>query len=587
MSGNINDSYNNRPFASNNPFRHGLTDTSMSQSQNDNQNRPWDTSNNSRGKGNITLSYTEEDSLYNDDNDLYVKRGAQTTNNISSYRNTNNSSPHSMKHAATNPFLDDLANDNNFVEETSYSIPAKDYKSNKNSTTITVTSNDDVAKNRTNNTPRYPTAEDEKKMLRQRDTRRSVEEEPYMRQPPGKTSALPPPSYEEAAGPKRANGSYPKEKSSHSSSTRQHHSSSISNGHAQSHHHHSHRERARSNAGDGHRPTHRSSLDADDDRYSYGSSDDERERERERRHRSRRSKEKRKSKMIIPKNVDTIDKLDVTGLFGGSFHHDGPFDAVTPHRNKNAKAPPVMAFPADGPNSTIGGASTAKSAMDELFGRESIDDEDHIYSSVNSNGVRRAGTIGSTMGVSRHLSLNNKDVIRPGNTNMVFLDTRTKAEAVHGETTAGLGSSTFLDGAPAPAPVSQNRMPSNNTVRRNKTFSQRMGSNNNSQYNYNDTNNGHGGNAGDFGHAGTYDRSRYGNTNLQSYQRKPDSFNSYSNGNNNNTNNIKGYNNENNEIHDDFDEDVYLDLPNNTVKKTSTGNKFLRRVKSLKVGRKN
>ncbi|CAI4377185.1 CMF_collapsed_G0013050.mRNA.1.CDS.1 [Saccharomyces cerevisiae] len=45
-------------------------------------------------------------------------------------------------------------------------------------------------------------------------------------------------------------------------------------------------------------------------------------------------KGKRKSKVIVPKNVDTIDKLDVTGLFGGSFHHDGPFDAVTRGGNK-------------------------------------------------------------------------------------------------------------------------------------------------------------------------------------------------------------------------------------------------------------
>ena len=33
--------------------------------------------------------------------------------------------------------------------------------------------------------------------------------------------------------------------------------------------------------------------------------------------------------------LDSIDKLDITGMYGqGSFHHDGPFDACRPHRNK-------------------------------------------------------------------------------------------------------------------------------------------------------------------------------------------------------------------------------------------------------------
>ncbi len=54
--------------------------------------------------------------------------------------------------------------------------------------------------------------------------------------------------------------------------------------------------------------------------------------------------------------LDTVDKLDVTGFFtGGTFHHDGPFDACTPHRNKNQVKAPVNAFPIDGPNTSLKG----------------------------------------------------------------------------------------------------------------------------------------------------------------------------------------------------------------------------------------
>ncbi|KAK9470098.1 uncharacterized protein V1510DRAFT_302568 [Dipodascopsis tothii] len=105
----------------------------------------------------------------------------------------------------------------------------------------------------------------------------------------------------------------------------------------------------------------------------------------------RRSKKK-------PNPIDKIDKLDVTGIFGfGSFHHDGPFDACNPHRNKNKKKAPMLAFPADSENNSLS--------------------------------------------VAPHQLAPAKDI--------VSFDPISKADPLHGNVSLGLGSSTFLEGTPA------------------------------------------------------------------------------------------------------------------------------------------
>ncbi|KAF9512584.1 hypothetical protein BS47DRAFT_1045337 [Hydnum rufescens UP504] len=43
-------------------------------------------------------------------------------------------------------------------------------------------------------------------------------------------------------------------------------------------------------------------------------------------------------------HVDLIDQLDYSGLGGGTFHHDGPFDALAPSRNRNGQKAPMSAF---------------------------------------------------------------------------------------------------------------------------------------------------------------------------------------------------------------------------------------------------
>ncbi|KAK9237547.1 hypothetical protein V1525DRAFT_450381 [Lipomyces kononenkoae] len=120
--------------------------------------------------------------------------------------------------------------------------------------------------------------------------------------------------------------------------------------------------------------------------------------------------------------LDKIDKLDVTGIFGTGFHHDGPFDACNPSRNTNKKKAPMLAFPADSENNALGMPR-------------------HLMPDTKPNGVPRQ--IGD--GVS------GSDALR--------FDPVLKADPVHGDISLGLGSSTFLEGAPASkAAIMQQRM---------------------------------------------------------------------------------------------------------------------------------
>ncbi|KAK9487967.1 Pal1 cell morphology protein-domain-containing protein [Lipomyces starkeyi] len=120
--------------------------------------------------------------------------------------------------------------------------------------------------------------------------------------------------------------------------------------------------------------------------------------------------------------LDKIDKLDVTGIFGTGFHHDGPFDACNPHRNTNKKKAPMLAFPVDSENNALGAPR-------------------HLMTSTKANGAPRHTGDG----------VNGSDALR--------FDPVLKADPVHGIISLGLGSSTFLEGAPASrAAIMQQRM---------------------------------------------------------------------------------------------------------------------------------
>lgn len=213
-----------------------------------------------------------------------------------------------------------------------------------------------------------------------------------------KKMAPPPPSYEEAAGPKAESKVYPKEKESLKLSSRS------------SRPHRSH-------------------------------SDSAKHKERKSRHKSSKESKKKAVAPHQPKHLDVIDKLDVSAFFGGRFHHDGPFDACAPHRNKNVKAAPVMAFPADGPNNSMKASAVPKDNMDMAFGNF----EDH-----NMIVGRTAREHSSSIGSSQPRALGQSTELPRLTPSVVAFDANEKAAPIHGYATAGLGSTTFLNGAPAP-----------------------------------------------------------------------------------------------------------------------------------------
>lgn len=162
------------------------------------------------------------------------------------------------------------------------------------------------------------------------------------------------------------------------------------------------------------------------------------EEEKKRQERRRREREKRhaeRAKGKRPKNLDVIDKLDVTSIYGtGLFHHDGPFDACNPSRNKaGSRRAPMSAFAKDSLNNTLGGSGPLQKRPDHATFMGNHDDEafidyakgvpdGHGYDSYGSGGRRTEARV---------------------------VDSFARVEPIHGEESLGLGTSTFLEGTPA------------------------------------------------------------------------------------------------------------------------------------------
>lgn len=135
------------------------------------------------------------------------------------------------------------------------------------------------------------------------------------------------------------------------------------------------------------------------------------------------------------------------------FHHDGPFDACRPHRNKQPHKAPVAAFPANSITNTLAGGLGEVPGLDrdQYFGlpqNEAFQD----YGVVSAKSRSRRGSDPQDRPSVRVISDGDERLkIRPtvGYRSTSF-DPRLKTEPVHGEESAGLGTSTFLEGAPAP-----------------------------------------------------------------------------------------------------------------------------------------
>ncbi|KAL4966015.1 Pal1 family protein [Aspergillus stella-maris] len=153
--------------------------------------------------------------------------------------------------------------------------------------------------------------------------------------------------------------------------------------------------------------------------------DERRRRERRRREREGRSKDGKSRSKNKNYHMDIIDKLDVTSIYGtGMFHHDGPFDACNPHRNrKGQRATPMQAFPKDSSNMALGGAGPVsdKLDLDRFHGRAQEGYNDFASTGVADNANKEGGSF----------------------------DPTSRIDPVHGQQSMGLGTSTFLDGAPA------------------------------------------------------------------------------------------------------------------------------------------
>lgn len=217
-------------------------------------------------------------------------------------------------------------------------------------------------------------------------------------------------------------------------------------------HHHSHRSHDR------------------DRRRDQGYDDDDEGYERQRRSNTRRKKFVQERS----KNLDTIDKLDVTGFFGGGkFHHDGPFDACTPQRNKDTKAAPVAAFPVDGPNNSIKGMAPENSKdqqYDMVFGIDNARGDIQAPAKPRSNSDIKRGYTNGTV-VKRANTSDLESLVSPDKNVLAQVDA-SQTEKLYGDTTLGLGASTFMDGAPAYGAKQTNSK--DGGLGRKKTFLGRM-----------------------------------------------------------------------------------------------------------------
>jgi Pal1 cell morphology protein len=160
--------------------------------------------------------------------------------------------------------------------------------------------------------------------------------------------------------------------------------------------------------------------------------------------------------VLPPQNLQTIllSVIDADALI--VFHHDGPFDACRPHRNKHSHKAPVAAFPTDSVTNTLAGGLGEVPGLDrqQYFGlapREAFEDYGHVGANKHKKGlapIRRTSDPEPTA-VPRTADDDYKLRPSPGVRSTSF-DTRLKTEMVHGVESAGLGTSTFLEGAPAP-----------------------------------------------------------------------------------------------------------------------------------------
>ncbi|KAM3426876.1 hypothetical protein MY4824_009765 [Beauveria thailandica] len=121
------------------------------------------------------------------------------------------------------------------------------------------------------------------------------------------------------------------------------------------------------------------------------------------------------------RRIDIIDQLDATSIYGtGLFHHDGPFDALNPHRNRqSSRRAPMQAFPKDSLNNSLGGSGPLNQQADHSTFMGQTDEAFRDYAA----GARAK--------------------------NAAIFNPVSRGDVIHGDESHGLGTSTFLEGTPA------------------------------------------------------------------------------------------------------------------------------------------
>ena len=122
------------------------------------------------------------------------------------------------------------------------------------------------------------------------------------------------------------------------------------------------------------------------------------------------------------------------------FHHDGPFDACNPHRNrKGTRTAPMQAFPKDSLNMQLGGSgpNNSKLNLDQIHGRGTEAHRDFNHAAVQDAEADY--------------------MRRPQPERSASFNPTAQTEPVHGNESVGLGTSTFLEGAPASRAAIQRR----------------------------------------------------------------------------------------------------------------------------------
>lgn len=179
--------------------------------------------------------------------------------------------------------------------------------------------------------------------------------------------------------------------------------------------------------------------------------------------REKRNGGKERSKSGRPsRRMDIIDQLDATSIYGtGLFHHDGPFDALNPHRNRNrSRLAPMQAFPKDSLNNSLGGSGPLNSQADHS-----------AFLGTNNEEAFRDFSAGGKSSNGYYPTPRREPVI---------FDASMRGSIVHGDESHGLGTSTFLEGTPAArsaivrSQVEQSQQNLEGGLQRKKSLAQRF-----------------------------------------------------------------------------------------------------------------